>query len=314
MKTLYRAIKITAGVFLLALLATSCMPDQETIGTTGKTFIKYTPGVQFSLVAIDAKTTPQSFILVNVKRDLPNATSLNATSVVTLTLDTDTTMIKKYNQKNGTTFIPMPVALYNTTPALASNKIVYTFNPGEFDKELKVTIPNASLFDFSKKYMICFKMTMTGEGTITQAVSDTIYRQVMAKNKYDGLYLLKGLHNRTPYNYPYETEMQLRTTGATSVAFWWPDVAGPGHPIGTADGISWYGSGIAPVIVFDGATDLITNVYNAGGATPITMFPTGSGSNSCLYDAATKTVYVSWNYNANPLRVFTDTLTYISPR
>ena len=86
-----------------------------------------------------------------------------------------------------------------------------------------------------------------------------------------------------------------------------------GHPIGTADGISWYGASITPVIKFDPATNLVVDVYNIGSSTPITMF-TGAGSRVGKYDPQTKKIIVDWNYNDNPLRAFFDDLTYIGPR
>ena len=36
------------------------------------------------------------------------------------------------------------------------------------------------------------------------------------KNKYDGIYTLRGYHNRVPYTFPYEVEMHMVTYGPTS--------------------------------------------------------------------------------------------------
>jgi hypothetical protein len=136
------------------------------------------------------------------------------------------------------------------------------------------------------------------------------------KNKYDGAYNLTGYHNRVPYNFPYETEMHLVTTGPSSVIFWWPEVGGVGHPIGIGPGnsMSWYGSTVAPQITFDPATDLVTSVVGTDpGGPPITLF-TGAGSRLSKFDAATRHVTVDWNYNANPLRAFFDDMAYLGPR
>jgi hypothetical protein len=43
MKTFYKTIKIAAGVFLLAALAVSCLPEQQSMGDAGQTLIKFNP-------------------------------------------------------------------------------------------------------------------------------------------------------------------------------------------------------------------------------------------------------------------------------
>jgi hypothetical protein len=315
MKTLHK-IKIAAALLFLGLIMVSCVPKQETLGDAGLTTVKLvkTSSDGYFMYAIGAISTSQKFLVLDVRKSAANSADLNVQTVVTLQLDgADTAMLKAYNKTYKTNYVPLPTSTYVFDPAIASGKITLTYAPGDFAKQIYVTIPNALLLDMSKAYGFCFKASTTGVGTWSGSTNDTMLIHVMPKNKYDGLYLLKGVHNRSPYNLPYETNMELRTTGASSVAFWWPDAEDYGHPIGTADGISWYGNVIAPVIVFDPVTDFVSNVYNAGGPTVITKF-TGAGANSNLYDAATKTIYVSWNYNGNPLRAFFDTLTFVSDR
>lgn len=295
------------------------------MGDAGQTLIKLvkTSSDGYYMFAIGAIATPQKILVLDVRKDVPNSADLNAQTVVTLQLDgADTAMLKAYNHSYGTSFVPFPAGTYVFDPAIASGKITLTYAPGDFAKPIYVTIPNSLALDMSKAYGFCFKATTTGVGTWSGTTNDTILIQVMPKNKYDGLYLLKGMHNRPGYQFPYKQNMELRTTGASSVAFFWPLPDGAndyGHPIGTGpdivNDVSWYGKTVAPVIVFDPVTDLVTNVYGSNPAgPPITLWPSGAGSNANMYDAATKTIYVSWNYNGNPARVFTDTLTYISPR
>ncbi len=314
MKTLHNKIKIAVGVFLLAVLAVSCIPEQQSMGDAGQTLVKLTPE-GFKLIPLDAVALPQTAVAFDIRKDANNTAALNTPT--TVILKKDDAILTEYNAAEGTTFIPLSATLCNTSfiPA-ADGSITVDFAAGDFAKEMVFTIPNASLFDFSKQYALAYRIeSVTGAGIISQGYGDTIIVQVLAKNKYDGLYLLKGIHNRVPYNFPYETEMEMHTTGATSVAFYWPDVSSVGHPIGVGvdNDLSWYGAGIAPVVVFDPVTNLVTNVYNTGSATVITKY-TGDGANSNMYDPATKTIYVSWNYNNNPLRAFVDTLTYIGPR
>lgn len=311
MKTLHK-INISLCVLFFALLAVSCIQKQESIGDAGQTILKMFPD-GYKMLAIDARSTPQSFLLFEIRRDVANSTQLNTTSTVILAADD--AILPKYNLENETEFVPLPANLGIVSPAISGGQITLNFAAGDQGMPITIDIPNSGNFDFSKHYALAFRVaSVSGTGTLSAAAKDTIVCEILAKNKYDGLYLLKGVHNRAPYTFPYETEMQMQTRGASSVAFYWPEAGSAGHPIGIGPGeTSWYGAAIAPVIVFDPVTNLITDVFNAGGATPITKF-TGAGANSNKYDPATKTIYVSWNYNNNPLRAFFDTLTYIGPR
>jgi hypothetical protein len=311
MKTLHK-INISLCVLCFVFLATSCLPEQESIGDAGQTTLKMFPD-GYKMLAIDAISTPQSFLLFEIRRDVANSAQLNTTSTVILAADD--AILPEYNRVNETEFIPLPANLGTVSPAISGGQITINFAAGDLGKPITIDIPNSGNFDFTKNYALAFRVvSVSGTGTLSAAVKDTIVCEILAKNSYDGLYLLKGVHNRDPYTFPYETNMQMQTRGASSVAFYWPEAGSAGHPIGVGVGeTSWYGAGIAPVIVFDPVTNLITNVYNAGGATVITKF-TGAGSNANKYDPATKTIYVSWNYNNNPLRAFFDTLTYIGPR
>ena len=77
---------------------------------------------------------------------------------------------------------------------------------------------------------------------------------------------------------------------------------------------SWYGPTVAPVVVFNTSTNLVTNVYGSDPAgPPITMF-TGAGSRTGKWDPATRNITVDWNYNNNPLRAFFDDLQYLRAR
>jgi hypothetical protein len=324
MKTLYKTLKIAAGLFIVAALASSCVPDQESMGGNGQTIVRLvTPSADgYYMFAISASSVSQTVMALDIRKNSANASELNSETTVTLQFDNaDTTMLKAYNQTYETNFVPFPAGTYTSSPVITSNKIILVFAPGDLAKQVSFTIPNATALDMSNAYGFAILASVTGTGTWSGTTNDTILVQIMPKNKYDGIYTLKGLHNRSPYNFPYMQTMELRTTGASSVAYFWPAPDGPddyGHPIGTGpdivNDVSWYGNGVAPVIVFDPLTDLVSNVYNSSPAPPITKWSSGSGSNANMYDPATKTIYVSWNYNANPLRVFTDTLYYKSPR
>jgi hypothetical protein len=205
---------------------------------------------------------------------------------------------------------PLPTGSYSLSTMDAVIKA------GEnFTTALKLIILNSIVLDPTVAYGVGIEITSVDGG---YAIAGNMGKMVIGfsiKNKYDGIYNLKGKHNRVPYTFPYDVEIHLVTKGANSVIFYWPEKKDVGHPIGTGVGqISWYGNSIAPVIVFNTTTDLVTNVFNnPPNTTVITMF-TGAGSRVSKFDPATKKITVDWNYNGNPLRAFFDDLTYISPR
>ncbi len=204
---------------------------------------------------------------------------------------------------------PLPAGSYSL------NTMEPTIKAGEsFTRELKITINNSDALDPNVKYGVGIKIASVDGGYNIPANSGVVVIGFAIKNKYDGVYRLQGYHNRTPYTFPYDTEIHLITNGPNEVYFYWPEVKSIGHPIGVGPGsMSWYGDAIAPSIIFDPATDLVVDVYNQTPGTVITMF-TGAGSRLSKFDPATRSITVDWNYANNPLRAFFDDLTYIGPR
>ncbi|AHF17599.1 DUF1735 domain-containing protein [Niabella soli] len=237
-----------------------------------------------------------------------SGTEAAAPEDITVNLELDQAALQLYNDQNGAEFEVPPTSVY-AFPATAVIK------KGSNQATVQLAITISADFDYNKTYAIPLKIKSTSPAkTISQNFGSALY-SFLVRNKYDGRYTLTGHHNRAPYDFPYETEIHLMTTGASSVAFYWPDAESYGHPIGVGpdNDLSWYGSAISPVIVFDPATDKITSAYNIGGATVISLY-TGAGALSNLQDQSTKTIYVSWMYGGNPQRAFFDTLKYIGPR
>lgn len=234
-----------------------------------------------------------------------------APSDITVNLAIDTASLSLFNEQNGSDF-EVPKSSVFSFPSSA----VIKAGARQVTVEMTVNVNND--FDFNAVYAVPIKITSVNPShTISGNFGVAVY-SFLVRNKYDGRYKLTGYHNRVPYNFPYETEMHLVTAGATSVAFYWPDVSGNGHPIGVGAGnsMSWYGGAISPVLVFDPATDKIVSAYNIGGATVISLYTsaTGPGAMANLQDPATKNIYVSWMYANRADRAFFDTLEYIGPR
>jgi hypothetical protein len=232
-----------------------------------------------------------------------------AQSDISVTLEVDPTIIDNYNNTYGTSIETLDPALYSIS------SLTVVIPRGAKQVDLPIVIPSTAGLDANSTYGIGVRIASADAGYVLSSNMRELLISIGLKNRWDGVYELKGYHNRTPYTFPYDVEMNMETYGPSDVIFFWPDVDDYGHPIGVAPGsVSWYGTAVQPVVSFDLATDLVTNVYNVGaGGPPITMF-TGAGSGVSRYDASTKTIYVSWNYNNNPLRAFFDTLTFLRPR
>ncbi|MCW3074436.1 MAG: hypothetical protein JWP69_1505 [Flaviaesturariibacter sp.] len=232
-----------------------------------------------------------------------------ASGDVTVNLQTDNAAVTAKG------LVPLPAGSYT----------VSTLNPvirkdSTYIDNITITINNSNTLDPTKTYGVGFKITGVSQGYQIASNSNTVVFGITIKNKYDGVYRLKGFHNRPGFQFPYDQTMHMITTGPNTVQFYWPEVRSVGHPIGTgpnpAVNVSWYGAAIAPVVEFNQTTNLVTNVFNADPVTPISIYTgLGSGQGRFVETSPTvKTMYVYWRYNANDARAFMDTLTYISPR
>jgi hypothetical protein len=197
MKTFHNKIKIAIGILLLAVIAVSCLPKEESMGNAGQTIVKILPANEsgFKLIVLDPSNQPQSFAMVEVRRDVANSADLNATTTVELTFDATGGILNAYNAKNGTSFVTLPTTVHTTSPALSGGKVSLVFGPGDFAKEMRLTVPNAFLIDMSKTYALAYKMTVSGAGIRSKSSSDSLVIQVMPKNAYDGLYDSEGSFN-----------------------------------------------------------------------------------------------------------------------
>jgi hypothetical protein len=227
MKTVKNIFKITTGILLLSFLFVSCVPKQESIGTVGQTLVKLVPD-GFISKALKMQSTSQTATLLEVHKDVANGAALQVATTVVLKYDADTAMLKAYNHHNGTSYIPLPPALYTLSPAISGGKITFNFDPAtqDFAKSVMITIPNILNFDFGKKYALAFKIeSITGEGTLNEGVNDTLVVNVMAANTLDGKYTVTGsfvdsVYNAggTVYGAIYPKNIQLITLGLTTVS------------------------------------------------------------------------------------------------
>lgn len=295
MKTLYNNIKLLAGVIVLALLAVSCVPEQQSMGDAGQTLIKLTPQ-DYTMVPLNAIETSQTALMFEVRRDVHSKAALNSST--TVILKKDDTMIDDWNTEYGETFIPLPTSLGTTsvTPA-ADGTVTVELGAGEFLKAVMLTVPDATQFDFNEKYALAYRLiSSSGTGAISEAYPDSVFVQVLVKNKYDGVYEITAITDWVDASnadligwYPFTYE--LETSGANSVTCLLVD---PGyynyyHPLYSISGdyISVYGS-YGLELVFDEATGEVTAINNVWGNPPAnTRMPALDPSGVNKWDEAT---------------------------
>ncbi|RYY38416.1 MAG: DUF1735 domain-containing protein [Chitinophagaceae bacterium] len=271
-----------------------------------------TSNAEFAGVGLDAFNYDTTFALFPVVLNTPGP----AEEDINVTIAADPALVDQYNTDNGTAYQFPDATMYSIVNPGMVVTIPKGSNVGYFRVKLNPTPYIGSDWAFGYKIVSVDKPGyLISDNLRTGIVSIAI------KNMWDGVYILTGFHNRSPYDFPYETEMELRTINGTTNSFWWPDAGSIGHPIGVGPGnqLSWYGSAIAPVVVFNPTTNLITNVYNQGSATPISLY-TGSDPRAGVsrYEpngiGGKPTIFVYWQYNNNTARAFFDTLVYDRPR
>ncbi|GAB3011416.1 hypothetical protein GCM10027051_12240 [Niabella terrae] len=256
--------------------------------------------------------------LFTLRREEVSNAGVNQTVKATIVINSDS--LDAYNEANETNFSALPDSIYTLVTGKGVEEVadgIYeiTFQPGVTAVPFTVNV-NGSKWDLSQTYGFYFVLQDAGGKTVKYGTAETM-AAIAITNQYDGYYIMKGHHNRSPYDFEYEVEMLMATVGINKVAFYWPEAGSVGHPIGVGEGeVSWYGASIAPIIEFDVETNKITNVYNAAGDPVISLYTdaTGPGAMSNLYDPETQTIYVSWMYNNNPQRAFFDELKFSHSR
>jgi hypothetical protein len=319
--------KLYVILLLLAMSAvfTSCLKDSNitddllygTYGVDkGPKLVEF-PSAPLVNLALPALENDTSFAFTTVRVNSTNPADQDI--VFTLAIDPDA--LQKYNDEKRAEaeeneedyedyLIPDP-------SAYTFESLTVTIPKGERSAPVNITLNPQDYLE--GKWAIPLKIVSVSPAITLSANYQTLITTIGVKNKYDGVYLLSGYHNRPTLNFPYEdVEMELRTLDANTVACYFVAASSLGHPIGTGPGaISWYGAAISPAFVFDLATDKVTNVYNIPGGTLIELYTDAvaeAGQTDPAmenkYDPETKTLKVSWYYGGNPARAFFDTFVF----
>lgn len=268
-------------IILSVLVATSflisgCLKDKDFEDQIYGTQPNDIQGIGFKntkfALALAADATPQTIltVIVGLNADRTSATPINYTVT----------------------------AAPNLVPAgiTALNANAYSFSAsgvipaGQYFDTLEIVINNASLLDPLQTYGLGLTLTSTDAGYVVISNSSNVFVQFNVKNKYDGRYMLSGIHNRPPYNaFPFSNiTMDLVTSGASSVDVFYVARGEYALPIGTsATGVSSYGSAISPRITFDPVTN---NVISVSAVVPTPGVSLFLGPNPGKWDPATRTV------------------------
>ena len=296
-----------ATITWLAITLTGCLKDKDFENEKYGIQVQELKAVAFPLAArspiMNAITGQPDALTVNgpviaIEHHLPTPSDLH------MTLEFDDALVTAADLE------PLPAGTYsinNMEPVIKAGDSTYRL--------MQVTVTGTDVLDPNKAYGIGIRITSADGGYQLARNQKEIVVGFTIKNKYDGIYRLQGFHNRPNYDFPYDVEMHLVTTGPNEVEFFWPEANSIGHPVGDGPGsVTWYGPAVAPRIVFDPVTNEVTNVYNSDPTGPVITLFTGAGSRLSKFDPVTRAITVDWNYNNNPLRAFFDDLTFISPR
>ncbi len=228
-------------------------------------------------------------------------------AVVKISADPD--YVEQYNTDNGTAYDPLPPAYY----ALDGNE--FTLTPSEKQKTVSIKLRPSDIADGN--YALALSIAQAA-GAEVSPVANKILIVVAVKNKYDGIYHLKGFFTRTDnpaYNRSFETEVEMITTGANSVAMYWPDAGDYAQPFSNNGSLTAF-SNVAPEVYFNTA-DQVASMVNIYGDPTTGPFMTPYPATNSRFDGsgAVPRIFLKYYYNADPNnRIFADTLTYIGAR
>jgi len=288
------------GLLIIAVAFTSCIEKEVTpLGQEGTTIVKILGGGTPAAVVknpIDFVNTPQQILMVDLRKDAPNNDALN--SPTTVTVVDDTAAVRAANPG----YIILPSSWYtiqSEAPKVGGSggSWTFTFDDGDFAKQIYITIPNATLLNPSALYALGFTITsVSADGKISFRKSIVV--EIGAKNQWDGIYAVKGPmidyavptltqwnnnNASSPISDPFVLahdgawEAHLITTGANENIVFDNTIWGTiGHPILSAGAHSGYGS-MGIVIRFDASTNTVSSVHNFYGD-PTRGGPTALGN------------------------------------
>jgi len=277
--------RIIFAFVLLGFAVSSCDKVVTVTPTTteGRTFMKILKGGDANPAPIvknpiDFVPTPTKLLMVDLRRDAHTSDELN--KPVNVTIKDDTAAVKLANPA----YLHLPTSWYSiqgdgVKSGGQGGTYTFSFKPGEFAKQIYITIADPTLLNPSSLYALGFTITSADGGVTIKEKSVVV--EIGAKNPWDGVYAVTGpmsdavnpaLTQFVSLTYSAFTaanagawELHLITTGATQCVMFdntvWTDYF---HPILSGTAVSGYGA-FALVIDFNPANGTIAAVHNLYG-------------------------------------------------
>jgi hypothetical protein len=294
------------GLLFMLVAFASCIKKEVTpLKDEGTTIIKILGGGTPAEVIknpIDFVPVAQQILVCDIRKDAPSAAALQgATTVV---IKDDTAAVRAANPA----YLHFPAAWYTLQADVskvggAGGTWTFTFDNGDFAKQIYITIPNATVLNPSALYALGFSITsVSADGKVSTQKSVVV--EIGAKNNWDGIYAVTGPmvdlagspftqwndnNATTPTGDPFAAanggawELQLITTGGNECIGFDNTIWGTvGHPMLNAGGHSGFG-GFGLVVTFDAATNTVSRIHNfygdptRGGTTALGSPASGSG-------------------------------------
>lgn len=323
--------KTFAVLAISALVFTACdkVDVQKSIGDAGQTLVKFigggtslAPGTK--LAAIDFVNIPVKIMVVDLRRDIPNPTELNKT--MTVVIKDDNAAVAAADPS----LVILPAAWYTIDPAnpKVGGNFTIVLAPGEFARQLYITVPNATLLDPATTYGLGFTITSAdANGVISEQYSLVV--KIGAKNAYDGIYSITGNFQHPTYGpgagQTFGTaadggllECSMNTIGANECS---REGVTPAGDIGGYDGFVFFltaalggpgytgFSNVFPAYAVNPGTNVVTVYPKPGSGNTVTWLNNGSS-----YNPGTKTFNISSGYAGSPNRLIFETWVYQRPR
>ena len=303
MKRNYLLLALVAGL----LVVSSCHRDSiygDITPNTDRIIVEFTDTKEPVNVALEYNTNTVTFDVT----DLQFMVRSKVQSDVNVSIGANNAIVTDFNNENGTSYDAVPFSKFGfeTTD--------FTLSATERKKKVRLKIKPSDVA--TGEWAIGLDIKTVSAGEVSQ-IANKIIMLISVKNKYDGVYHLKGFYTRTDnpaLNGPFETDVEMITTGPNSVAMYWPDFGDYYQPFSNNGSLTAF-SNVAPEAFFSGS-DQVTSINNYTGDPATGPFMTPyPGANSRYVGGAAPVIYLKYYYNTNPAnRIFADTLIYTGPR
>ena len=325
----YFKISLAAGLAVLFFVSCKKTKEVSSITDEGKTLVKLMSGgpadhtAGQTLTGINFVNTSQTIELAELRREPNSSDALNTSMKVNVQFDT--VLLKRVNDSmvahGGIPFLQMPASWYTlSTGGVLGNTISIDMAPGEISKIIKLTVPNAQLFDPARSYAFPLKITAVANGDAKISANNALIAVVGAKNEYDGLYELTFSNYHPSSNPGYSGDkvtVQLITSALNKVKIYWDFAGGYANPAVLGGSLGYFGSQ-EPEYTINTVNNLVTVQNSYSGAT---TFYTMSPSFNSYYDPAAKKIFAKWGYSyvggtfaPGVSREWTQEFRYIGPR